>query len=279
MAATGFGVSLGNSSGVAWRRSDVAGTVEGMIRQTVGAAWSPWPPDPLSPGSLAGSAPAVAGDVSGPAVVAWVEGGGPGGNCIQVRWAGAGWGLLAPICTHAPPGGVYAPSVAAAGPTAAGPVVGYYDLDGTGAGTWNLVAWDGTAWHELVSPERGSFGTSPAPQQFGSDATQVWKWTPVYLFAPPGATGGLPRDGRPPFLVSTIQGSPNVLLGQHGGAYRLTGAGTPAAAWNYVSPSPNAANVDGSVAISIAHVVLDPDGMSVAWTDADGFIHVRTLTP
>jgi hypothetical protein len=30
---------------------------------------------------------------------------------------------------------------------------------------------------------------------------------------------------------------------------------------------------------TVTNLVFDPDGMSIAWTDEGGSIHVRTLTP
>jgi hypothetical protein len=285
-------VLLAARGGVAWRRTEAPGIVEGMLEEVMGAAWSPWPPDPLSPDPAVGASSLhAAADADGPAVVGWIEA--PGGASVgRVRWRDAGWGLLPSILPKVPGSTLLAVRVAAKGPAPGGPIVALLEAAaGTEWQSVRIVSWNGTTWEELGGPDRflGPASIQQARIDLYSDARRLWlvvssgtettagAWAPGNTFQGvghfiPGSVGpwalGFPEDGREP--VEVIAGT----MYQEG-AYVRGIRVIPIVTEYTPTPAPIVLMPSGTV----TNLVFDPDGMSIAWTGEDGSIHVRTLTP
>jgi hypothetical protein len=287
-------VLFAGRSGVVWRRVEAPGIVEGMLEEGVapaGLAWMPWPPAPLSPDlDVGASSLHAAADSRGPALVGWIEATG-GASVARVRWRDAGWSLLPSILPKVPGSDLIAVRVAATRPTPGGPVVALVEAAAvTGVQTLRIVNWNGTIWEELGGPDvhLGSTSIDPIRMDLYSDNRRLWlvvsRWdgTTAYELAPnntyrvvrafgtgPGNSWalGFPEDGREPVEV--------VLDDRYQSGKSVRGIRVIPLVDNTPTPEPIVLMPSGTV----TNLVFDPDGMSIAWTDEDGNIHVRTLTP
>ncbi len=285
----GPAAALGETSAVAWQVAST-GTVEALLQEVVGAAWTPWP-TPAGAGE-ATEPPALARDASGPTAVAWAERLLDGTTRVRVRAASAGWTDLPSVAFARPGTPVRSVALAAPTPLGAGIVLAFVEEDLlAGRQYLSTLSWNGSSWDRVdlergpgsffphdVEPVRVSLaGSASSLYLFLATSTyrpQVWRWdaarSPVLLAMGEGngVPGGLhaagaPSDGREAIVAWVAQGtgaSSEIWIGPAVG----TGA-----------TSTRIASVPGVV----TGLALDADGMSVAWTQADGTIHVRTLTP
>ncbi len=294
--AAAAAAALGPSSALAWTRATAPAVAEGLLQDALGTAWTPWQLSPAS--SQGGRAPALGSDGRGPQAVAWVEDLLDGTSAVRVRWAGAGWTLLAPIVPSVPGGRIESPSVAPAGPAGPGPHVAFLEVWPDDSQRARVVGWSGSAWvalgADLESSLFGPRSSDAARVHLAADASRAWVYLQSrsrgfrgfawkvdvfasYWQAGPGgalehpsgvlrtdeAAVGLPVDGRAPVAVTTF----TLLDGQAEVWACPTLWGYECASLGPVPGAPHQA------------IALDPDSMSVAWTASDGTVHVRTLTP
>jgi hypothetical protein len=289
--------ALGPSSVVAWSAGAAPGLVEALLQGALGDPWIAWPPGRLGPeAGRTGSTPAVAIDRFGARAVAWVEASADGSTVIRVRGGPGGEELLPSIATAIAGGFVESPSVAVTAPGFVGPAVAFVDVAPDGSQQGRIVAWDGTGWSPVGPPlAPGHFVArvyGASKLSLAADATRAWvaidggsntwsileyrpawtgqppSWQPAQPHVPSQYSGslhgiaaiGLPPEGDPviAFANQFVVGQPPVLLVCRGRAGFLV---------EELASAPQMA------------LALDADSMTVAWTAADGTIHVRTLTP
>jgi hypothetical protein len=292
--ATEAAAALGVESAVAWVGDGIPGLVDGLLQTALGEVWSPWSPSPMSPDpARGGTSPVVAAGPGGPNGAAWVEEGADGGQSIQVRLAS---GVLLPAIQPFQTGNsIRDVTMAASGIRGTGPVIGHVeDYPWPFSGQIFITsAWDGVGsnghgpewillFYEKISTwsateQLGRAAVSSRSDRYGfvrrleggKVASDVF--VPVSpglperrsLWVTPTASrptdllrAGMPADGRNPLVAYSMPG----------------GAGTEI--W-----------LDRTILIGtlptgdVSALALDPDGMAVAWTEADGTIHVRMLTP
>jgi hypothetical protein len=284
---------LGPASALAWTRAPAHGIAEGLLQESLGAAWTPWP---LSSGTAPGvRSPSLAADQAGPRAVAWVEEGAEGTSVVQVRWAGAAWALLAPITPSVPGARIENPSIAPAGPGAMGPHVAFLEVAPDESQRPRVVAWDGKDWLEMTTGALavpfGPRSTDAARVHLAADASRAWiylrsramgihsfEWKGSYWLEGPAYGNleppsglirvdalavGVPSDGRASVAVHSFtrpDGQAEVWACPTLWRFECSSLGP-------TSGAPHAA------------IAIDPDSMTVAWTASDGTVHVRTLTP
>jgi hypothetical protein len=286
----GPAVALGGTSAVAWRLVS-SGVVEGLLQDVVGPSWTPWP---VPTGAGQGTeTPAIARDASGPTAVAWAERLVDGTTQVRVRAAATGWTdlpVVAPL-THGNP--IRSVALASPTPLGAGIVVAFVEEDlFAGRQYLRLVSWSGSSWDGVgLENPLGSFFPHDAMQvrvSLAGSATslhlflavppyppQIWRWEAARGSVLRGVgngngstdelhAAGAPSDGRDAVVAWVARGT---------GASREIWVGP-------VSGTGATSTLIATVkAGGVATLALDADGMSVAWTEADGTIHVRTLTP